>query len=173
MTRATVIVRRVNRRLPEPVVAPVVVADPIPTNIPEKDRARFWSKVESGNETHCWVWRGRKHRQGYGWFDLGRSQVLAHRIAFTLARGRIPDGLVLDHLCRNPSCVNPAHLEPVSHRENCLRGTSPLALKARQTHCVHGHEFTPENTYHAPGAAPGHRQCLACIRIRNAARGAA
>ena len=84
-------------------------------------------------------------------------------MAYELFIGPIPDGLTIDHLCRNPNCVNPTHLEPVTMWENLMRGDTLTARKAAQTHCVHGHEFTPENTY---VKANGCRLCKACARDR-------
>lgn len=90
----------------------------------------------------------------------------AHRVAFELIRGCIPNGLVLDHLCRNRGCVNPDHLEPVTFRENIMRGVGYTAQQARKTHCRHGHEFTVENTY----VWRGGRICRTCRRIQTAVR---
>ena len=84
---------------------------------------------------------------------------MAHRVAYELTNGPIPDGLELDHLCRVRHCVNPSHIEAVTHRENTLRGTGPIPHRARQSHCKHGHEFTPENTYRLPN---GCRHCRTC-----------
>jgi hypothetical protein len=92
--------------------------------------------------------------------------IYAHRLAYQLLVGPIPEGLVIDHLCRNPPCQNPAHMECVTHRENTLRGASPHAMNARKTHCKRGHEFTFQNTY---VDAKGCRSCLAC-RAAAAAR---
>ena len=123
---------------------------------------RFWAKVDRGSPTDCWLWTAGTLRGGYGAFspESGR-QASAHRVAYELTHGSIPDGLVLDHLCRTPACVNPAHLEPVTHRENTLRGTAPTAVNARKTHCANGHEFTPDNTYVTRN---GGRNCRACHR---------
>jgi hypothetical protein len=81
--------------------------------------------------------------------------------------GSVGEGLELDHLCRNRSCVNPAHLEAISHKENILRGESFSSINAKRTHCKHGHEFTPENTYRWRGKM---RTCRACNLNRVNAR---
>lgn len=118
--------------------------------------ARFWSKVNKTDT--CWLWQAGA-RRGYGAFWLSGRQLGAHRIAYEMLIGPVPDDLHLDHLCRTPACVNPAHLEPVTCRENLLR--SPVTLQgtnARKTYCDHGHEFTPENTYEWRGS----RICRKC-----------
>jgi hypothetical protein len=122
----------------------------------------FWRQVSKTSS--CWLWRGRADRWGYGRFTLPRVFSLpregcAHRWAYEAERGAIPSGLVLDHLCRNPACVRPDHLEPVTIRENNRRSRSPSALNALKTHCTHGHPFTSRNTYRP---RPGHRQCRTC-----------
>lgn len=106
---------------------------------------RFWSKVDATGV--CWLWTAHRDPNGYGRFRLDGAIRPAHRVAYELLVGPIPEGLTLDHLCRIRHCVNPDHLEPVSRRVNTLRGIGVSALRARQTHCQHGHEFTPENTY--------------------------
>jgi hypothetical protein len=106
----------------------------------------------------CWVWTAARTTDGYGCFKDGPKQVMAHRFAYEQVIGPIPDGHQIDHLCRNPSCVRPEHLEPVTPRENTLRGTGPSAVHARKTHCIHGHEFTDANTY----MHDGQRKCRAC-----------
>ncbi|MEV4271931.1 HNH endonuclease signature motif containing protein [Micromonospora aurantiaca (nom. illeg.)] len=90
----------------------------------------------------------------------------AHRIAYEMKRGPVPDGLELDHLCRNRRCVRPAHLEPVTRRTNLLRGETIPARLAERTHCRHGHEFTPENTYQWRGS----RFCRTCRAAAQARR---
>jgi hypothetical protein len=94
----------------------------------------------------------------------------AHRFAWELLRGAIPDGLTLDHLCRNRRCVNPDHLEPVTAVENTMRGQAPHAINARKTHCLRGHAFDEENTY---VRSDGARICRACVRARNTRKVAA
>jgi hypothetical protein len=95
----------------------------------------------------CWEWVGHLTPQGYG--SLGRR--LAHRLVYEVAVGPIPAGLQLDHLCRNRRCVNPDHLEPVTSRENTLRGSGLPAQRVLVTHCPRGHAYTDENTYVRPG----------------------
>lgn len=119
---------------------------------------------------HCWVWKKGKNPLGYGQLRLSRTEkVQAHRYVYELIKGPIPEGLELDHLCRNRACCNPEHLEPVTHRINILRGESPLAVNARKTHCVNGHPFTPENTYTQTidGGKPVGRGCRICHREHN------
>lgn len=130
--------------------------------------ARFWRLVDKTDS--CWNWTANKWK-GYGQFGVqvepGKwKQRKAHRVAYELCVGPIPDGLQLDHLCRNPSCVNPAHLEPVTNRENGLRGVSVAARNAAKTHCVNGHEFTAENTMYQVVNGNKQRECRSCYRER-------
>lgn len=119
------------------------------------------------SETGCWLWTGGVSAKNYGQISSSRIKSagtrIAHRFAYELLVGPIPEGLTLDHLCRVRICVNPDHLEPVSSRENTLRGLAPAAENLRKAACIHGHEFTPENTR---VSALGHRCCLTCERLR-------
>lgn len=95
----------------------------------------------------CLIWLGAVVRGGYGTIKIEGKRRVAHGIAYELHKGIVPAGLELDHLCRTPSCINPNHLEAVTHRENMLRGNTLAAHHAAQTHCLRGHELTEENTY--------------------------
>lgn len=129
---------------------------------------RFWEKVEKTDS--CWLWTAMTDK-GYGRFKLrtGKS-AFAHRVSYEMANGPIPSGVVLDHLCRTPSCVNPAHLEAVTQKENILRGVSPFALEAVRTHCPAGHEYNSANTYIDKANS---RHCRTCHRLRTRLRKAA
>lgn len=132
------------------------------------ERLRKFAPKVQVCENGCWQWTGNKHPDnGYAriWFDR-HDDRLAHRVAYEWAKGPIPEGLVLDHLCRNRSCVNPSHLEPVTSVENVMRGESAWAINARKTHCLRGHPFSDENTR----VYGGMRHCLECGRIRKRER---
>lgn len=118
---------------------------------------RFWSKVDADGD--CWVWTCTLGDSGHGEFSLSvtNQYYSAHRWAWEHLVGPIPDGLTLDHLCRNPPCVNPDHLQPVPGRVNILRSYNPAAQNARKTHCPAGHPYD-----HADG--DGRRRCFACRR---------
>jgi hypothetical protein len=121
---------------------------------------RFWGKVDKSPD--CWLWAAGLDQHGYGRFFLTKKEhyLLAHRVAYTMLVGPIPDGLQLDHLCRITRCVNPDHLEPVTARTNVLRSESWSAVNARKTHCPQGHEYTEANIYRRPKT--GGRGCRAC-----------
>lgn len=129
----------------------------------------FWRQVDRSG-CCCWLWTGHLNL-GYGRFkyrlgpnDCRSSQ--AHRVAYELLVGPIPEGLHLDHLCRVRNCVNPAHLEPVTPAENTHR--SLRSRGAEIDKCINGHEKTPENTYVAPKT--GAKACRICRREVNRRR---
>jgi len=127
---------------------------PIPASI---DADAFWSRVQPTG--FCWNWTGAKGA-GYGVIGHKGKQYRAHRVAYTLLVGVIPDGLDIDHLCRNTKCVNPDHLEPVETKVNTLRGFGAHARNARKTYCDSGHEFNDKNVR----MIEGRRVCIECAR---------
>lgn len=110
--------------------------------------------------TECWVWSGSLTREGYGRVMIAQRAYTAHRKVYEYLVGPIPPGLELDHLCRNRGCVNPAHLEPVTTKENLLRGIGACAKNAVKTHCKRGHKFDEANTYLTANG----RSCRQCNR---------
>ena len=124
---------------------------------------RFWCKVDVGHPAGCWEWAAGTNRHGYGIFD-GTQEKLAHRWAYAHLMGSIPDGLTLDHLCRNPPCVNPDHLEPVTQAENTRRGFGVARRAGERTHCPQGHPYSGSNLYITPST--GARICRACSSSR-------
>ena len=125
---------------------------------------RFWEKVRKPRRyvAECWEWLAYKHHIGHGTFWDGAKKVYAHRFAYEMLVGPIPTHLEIDHLCRNPGCVNPRHMEAVTHKTNVLRGNSLNAQNARRTECQRGHPFDEENTYFVQGG----RRCRACVNDR-------
>lgn len=122
----------------------------------------------------CVVWTGGADKRGYGRFVVDGGNMLSHRYAYQQKYGSIPDGLELDHICRNPPCVNAGHLEAVTHQVNVQRGMAGKHLPqlsrdraSRITHCPKGHEYNESN---ASQRSNGARQCLVCGRERNSRR---
>jgi hypothetical protein len=125
---------------------------------------RLANLVQPDPATGCHNFTGSLTKLGYGRMKIvagGKKRtVQAYRVAYEAVRGPVPIGLVLDHLCRNPRCCNPDHLEAVTQRENTRRGVSPPAINAQRTRCKNGHELTEDNIYRRPDGRG--RQCLAC-----------
>jgi hypothetical protein len=141
--------------------------------MPRKQRPaldRFADKIAL-TESGCIVWLAAKDQDGYGRFQSGATRAepkteRAHRWSYEYHVGPIPAGLQIDHLCRTPACVNVDHLEPVTSRENTMRGRTLAASNLRKTHCPSGHPYSGDNLY----TYKGERQCRECNRIRCAAR---
>ena len=128
---------------------------------------RFQKFISPEPMSGCWLWTGALTDKGYARIRGASKPVKAHRLSYELARGPIPDGLELDHLCRVRCCVNPAHLEPVTHAENVRRSIAAIgnpgalagsAVQRAKTHCPSGHEYNEANTYRLLGS----RFCRAC-----------
>jgi len=139
---------------------------------------RFWAKVDKTDT--CWIWTGCIHKTGYGLFGADRRVFYAHRYSYELQFGPVPAGLQVDHVCHNQDeeclggsscrhrrCVNPVHLEAVTHRENGRRGKSVWGVNSRKTHCPRGHPYDEANTYINPAGA---RTCRQCSSAREAKR---
>lgn len=126
--------------------------DPRPTTV-----ERFWAKVDRRGDNECWLWTATLNSRGYSQFQYDHRVGLGHRFAYELLVGPIPDGLQIDHLCRTPACVNPAHLEPVTNRENSRRG-----YRATKTHCPQGHPYSGDNLIIRHSG----RSCRICVNIK-------
>lgn len=141
-----------------------------PKGVPPKPlEDRLWSKVQKNSPNGCWIWTGGVANHGYGEIGVGsrvggakRTKLLVHRLVYELLVGEIPDGLDIDHLCRNKICVNPAHLEPVTRRENLARGNGNIT----KTHCPQGHPYDEANTYRKKSRYGFQRICRTCERRR-------
>lgn len=133
----------------------------------EKRKERVWRNCIPEPNTGCWLWTGSMRADGYGRMGIGGTEYLAHRLSYEAFVGMIPEGLELDHTCRVRSCVNPDHLEAVTHGLNCQRGQggqiSGQQMLAK-THCPRGHPYVGENLYiNFRGA----RVCRTCVRRVN------
>jgi hypothetical protein len=138
---------------------------------------RFWSRVDRRGPDECWLWLGTLCSTGYGQFWFPPRKPLAHRLAYELTFGPIPDGLTLDHLCYVRNCVNPAHLEPVPLEVNYRRAVEKGRLanggdhNRQKTHCAQGHPFDEANTYLRPGGGRGCRACNRAAAARSKSKG--
>ena len=123
-----------------------------------------WLLLQTDPEGECWMWTGSKNdHMGYGRVTIRQEQFYVHRLSYELFVGPIPEGLVIDHICRKPSCLNPDHLRAVTQRDNAVTfgESGACALNSRKTHCKHGHPFDSSNTYVRQS---GHRTCRICKR---------
>jgi len=125
--------------------------------------SRFLTHIQT-SKNGCWIWIGSKDSCGYGLFQADRKRIRAHRFIYKYYNGDIPSNLEINHICGNPSCVNPAHLEAVTHRENILSGKGIPAINARKTHCDYGHTLSGDNLWIQSN---GSRHCRACWKRRN------
>lgn len=132
------------------------------------EREAWLATVQRIMPDDCWNWPGKRKGPGYAMvYVRGVGAKPVHRVIYERVKGPIPSGLILDHLCRNPRCCNPDHLEPVTQRENVMRGRGITAAFARQTHCIHGHLLDEANTHVYP-PSPKHQyphwRCRECGR---------
>ncbi len=111
----------------------------------------------------CWLWIGNKLKTGYGYFWHNGKTEMSHRVSYEHWNGNIPDGTEIHHKCHNRSCVNPQHLEVLTHRENLMESETVSTINIRKIHCLNGHKFTPDNTYTRKS---GGRECKACKKAR-------
>jgi hypothetical protein len=128
-------------------------------------RIRITPPPSSSLRSNCWEWTGGTCNHGYGQIGIRSAagkykRVLVHRLAYEELVGPVPDGKELDHLCRNRLCINPDHVEPVTHTVNLRRGVK----KTNITHCPKGHPYDDENTYIDER---GRRTCKKCKRLAN------
>ena len=128
---------------------------------------RFTKQIIQGNADECVLWAGKVNNMGYGQFCLTGVFVLAHRYSYEQVKGAIPEGLVLDHLCGNPRCVNPVHLEAVTQADNLRRGKGFGGINSRKTTCPNGHAYTDETTLRNK---QGWRECRICRQAREKKR---
>lgn len=132
----------------------------------EKYKDNFFSKIIAGHN-NCWQWIGSKSPKGYGFYQADKV-MRSHKYSYILFKGKIPKNKVIDHICRNTSCVNPEHLRAVTWRENLLCGKTLAAENKNKTHCIKGHEFTTKNTKEYLSRGNLARSCKKCQTLKTA-----
>lgn len=132
-------------------------------NTDQELRRRILNSVEPCPSSWCWIWMQALDISGYGVAWDGQKNHKAHRLAYEVFRGSIPENMQLDHVCQLRSCANPWHMEPVTPAVNTMRSNGPAAINARKTHCKRGHEFTKSNTHID---RKGKRVCRSCYKIK-------
>lgn len=134
----------------------------------------FWVNVRIGDPDECWPWTGSKQRKGYGTVNRFKRQWVAHRFAWEMMNGPIPEGMLVCHKCDNPPCCNPAHLFLGTNKENLMDCVAKgRHAETRKTHCKHGHAFTPDNILRFPGdvrIGRLRRECRTCDHERGVRR---
>lgn len=126
-------------------------------NFPTWLKLALYSKPTASG---CCEWQAYKKDTGYGLVRVGGRTMQAHRASYECLVGPIPSGMEIDHLCRNRSCINPRHLEPVTKRENQMRGMAPGILIYKSGKCAAGHQMSGSNLYISPNGKRGCRQCM-------------
>lgn len=141
---------------------------------PTHPSERFHDKYAIDASTGCWIWTAWRNNQGYGTIGIspalsgGPKQVYAHRLSYEMHKGPIPPGLVIDHICNNPACVNPEHLQAITQKANIDRSSHPSVQRRLAGRCIRGHDMTdPTNVYMRPDN--GRKACKACYAIRDEA----
>jgi len=142
-------------------------------NFEEKDVFRFLSKIQITNE--CWIPNLKKRKDGYTVFTIKRTkEYFGHRLAYSIFKGDLIDGLVIDHICRNKSCCNPDHLRQVTQSQNALENSeSIMATNKIKTHCKNGHELSGSNLRLeklSMGRSGFSRRCVTCTNARQRER---
>lgn len=125
------------------------------------------ARIEPVTESGCWLWTGHIGSKGYGMVWHNDKYIRAHRVVYLALKGPIPEGLILDHLCRVKCCVNPDHMEVVTNRMNVLRGVNPVAVNSRKTGCVNGHPYTAATLRID---RDGSRRCMICRKAKDRIR---